>query len=245
MSSVSVELDKQFTTDAGEAYGTISIRVVVLKPKAKDEKDEDEEVPPLEAEEEDLDLGDASKKSPLASYLEKQAHGKWCVVFLVNGQRHHAWDKTFIVKDLGFNQLRDRTMVIVDLDGLAMHGLAEIIQGSRQGLFEGKVYFAIRERIIQTLKSDPQLKKLQLDAEQRLLEMQAGDEAVKNKLDQLIEGHHAAAHADGAGEQDSGPHVVQAPHFGASASDHEVITMGRASLGLEGELPVLMTDPRI
>lgn len=246
MSSLTVELDKQFTTDAGETHGTISIRVVVLKPKAKDEKDQEDDLPPaLEPEDEDPDVGDAGKKSPLKSYLEKQAHGKWCVVFLVNGQRHHAWDKTFIVKDLGFNQLRDRTMVIVDLDGLAMHALAEIIQGSRQGLFEGKVYFAIRDRIIQTLKDDPQLKKLQLDAEQKILEMEGGDEAVKNKLDQLIEGHHASAHADGPGDGAAGPHVTDAPHFSVGTKRQDVVVMGSPSLGQDGELPVLVTDPRI
>lgn len=246
MSSATVELDKQFTTDAGETYGTISIRVVVLKPKAKDEKDDDDE-PDLSSqpEDEDMDVGEAGKKSPLASYLEKQAHGKWCVVFLVNGQRHHAWDKTFIVKDLGFNQLRDRTMVIVDLDGLAMHAMAEIIQGSRQGLFESKVYFTIRDRIIQTLKTDPQLKQLQLEAEQKILEMQSGDEAVKHKLDQLIEGHHAAAHADGPGNGDAGTHPIEAPHFKAGSRTQDVVIMGQPSLGHDGELPVLVTEPRI
>jgi len=246
MSSATVELDKQFTTDAGDTYGTISIRVVVLKPKAKDDKDDDDEAALApEPEDEDLDVGEAGKKSPLASYLEKQAHGKWCVVFLVNGQRHHSWDKTFIVKDLGFNQLRDRTMVIVDLDGLAMHAMAEIIQGSRQGLFESKVYFTIRDRIIQTLKTDPQLKKLQIEAEQKILEMETGDEAVKSKLDQLIEGHHAAAHTDGPGNGDAGLHSTEAPHFSVGAKSQDVVVMGQPSLGQDGELPVLTTDPRI
>jgi hypothetical protein len=243
MSSVRVELDKQFTTDAGETYGTISIRVVVLKPKAKDEKDDDEDVPVLETEAEDV--GEAGKKSPLASYLEKQSYGKWCVVFLVNGQRHHAWDKTFINKDLGFNQLRDRTMIIVDLDGLAMHGMAEIIQGSRQGLFQGKIYFAIRDRIIETLKSDPQLKRLQLDAEQKMLEMESGDEAVKSKLDQLIEGHHAAAQGAGPGNGGAGAHLADAPLFASTSNKHDVVVMADPSVGKNADLPVLVTNPPI
>jgi hypothetical protein len=168
--SATVELDKQFTTEAGESHGTISIRVVVLKPKSNDDKDGDEDVPPPLSGIDDEDVVDVStsksnSKSPLASYLEKQAHGKMCVVFLVHGQRHHWLDKSFIAKDLGFKQLYDRMMILVDLDGLATHAMAEIIQGSRQGLFEGKVYFAIRDKIVQTLKTDPALKKLQLDAE--------------------------------------------------------------------------------
>jgi hypothetical protein len=243
MSTARVELDKLITTDAGDTYGTISIRVVVLKPKAKDDKDDDDDVPDLELEEEDV--GEAGKKSPLASYLEKQSYGKWCVVFLVNGQRHHAWDKTFINKDLGFNQLRDRTMIIVDLDGLAMHGMAEIIQGSRQGLFEGKVYYAIKDRIVQTLKSDPQLKKLQLDAELKMLEMESGDDAVKSKLDQLIEGHHAAAQGKGPGSGGAGDHLADAPLFATTSNKHDVVLMGDPTIGKEADLPVLVTKPSI
>ena len=124
-----------------------------------------------------------------------------------------------------------------------MHAMAEIIQGSRQGLFESKVYFTIRDRIIQTLKTDPQLKKLQIEAEQKILEMQTGDEAVKSKLDQLIEGHHAAAHADGPGNGDAGPHSTEAPHFSVGARTQDVVVMGQPSLGLDSELPVLTTDP--
>ncbi len=57
--------------------------------------------------------------------------------------------------DLEFKFLRDRTMVIVDLDGLSESAMSEIMQGSRQGLYQGKVYAAIKSRIIQTLKSNP------------------------------------------------------------------------------------------
>jgi hypothetical protein len=247
--STTVELDKQFTTEVTDSHGTISIRVVVLKPKSKDHKDEDDEatppLPDLDDDEVDVSVPKSKSKSPLSSYLEKQAHGKMCVVFLVNGQRHHWLDKAFIAKDLGFKQLYDRMMIVVDLDGLDTHALAEIIQGSRQGLFEGKVYFAIRDKIVRTLKSDPALKKLQLDAEQKILEMAGGDDAVKNKLDQLIEGHHSLAQADGPGNGDAGPHAADAPHFSAGANAQDVVVLGHPSVGEEAKLPVLVTDPHI
>ena len=102
-------------------------------------------------------------------------------MFLVNGQRHHAWDKTFISRDLGFKSLRDRTMVIVDLDGLAVGAMSEIMQGSRQGLYEGKVYNAIRDRVIHT-QVESRMKRLQVEAERKALDMRAGDSAVKSKL---------------------------------------------------------------
>ncbi len=259
MSSATVELDKQIMAEAGDSYGTISVRVVVLKPKAKkagtkdghdeDEADVDETPAPApELDDEDPTADDLAKATPLAAYLEKpvyrNTHGKWCVVFLVNGQRHHAWDKLFIAKDLQFKYLSDRTMIIVDLDGLSTQAMANIIQGSRQGLFEGKEYFAIRERIIHTLKSDPDLKRLQVLAEQKVLEMEAGDEAVKNKLDQLIEGFHSAA-ADGAGDGVAGTQAASGPNFADGASNQGVVVMGRDTVGEDAMLPAIVTDPRI
>jgi hypothetical protein len=250
--SATVELDKQFTTDAGETHGSIAIRVIVLKPKAKDEKDADDEAPVIVDEgdgDDDFDADSSKANSPLASYMEKtpekKSPGKMCVVFTVNGQRHHHWDKNFIARELGYKYLRDRTMISVNLDGLATHAMAEIIMGSRQGLFESKVYFAIRDRIIKTLKSDPELKKLQLDAEQKVLEMDGGDDAVRNKLDQLIEGHHAVADADGPGTDGTGPDSAQGTLFGEKPSDQSVVVMGRAKVGEAGEFPVLVTHPRI
>jgi hypothetical protein len=168
-----------------------------------------------------------------------------CAVFLVNGQRHHAWDNKFISQELGFRLLRERTMVIVDLDGLAMEASSEIVQCSRQGLFEGPVYFAIRDRIIRTLKTDPDLKRLQMEAEQKAFDLQAGDEAVKNKLDQLIEGHHTTAHADGPGTQDLGPVSVQGTLFGDGLSDQTVVVMGGTGLGETGALPAIVTSPQV
>jgi hypothetical protein len=242
MSALAVELDKRIISEAGENHGTISVRVVVLKPKKGDEPDEDDDEGPPD---EEPDTGDVTAKSPLAPYLEKKAHGKWCTVFLMHGQRHHSWDNAYISRDLGFKLLRDRTMVIVDLDGLSVDAMSEIIQCSRQGLFEGKVYFAIRDRIIQTLKSDPDLKRLQMEAEQKALDLETGDEAVKNKLDQLIEGHHATAHGDGPGTQDLGPVSAEGIHFGNGRSDQHVVVMGDAGQGEAATLPAMVTFPHV
>ena len=238
MSTASNTLDKLFHTEAA-GYGKIAVRVVVLPPKpAKD--DAAEEAAVLE----DEDSGKAEKASPLKSYLENPK-GKQCVVFLINGQRHHGWDNQFVSRDLGFKYLRTRTMVIVDLDGLTPIALAEIIRGSRQSLLEGKVYYAIRDRLVSMLKKDDDLDALQKQAEQKMLEMDSGDEAVKNKLDQLIDGYHTAGDADGAGEGEAGPHSGEAPHFATSNSPHGVVVMGSPTKGEAANLPVLVTNPRL
>ena len=239
MAKFSVELDQQINSEVGEGYGTISIRVVVLTAKPVDEKGKDE--PELFDSDEEPEVGD-SNKSPLASYLEKKSYAKWCAVFLVNGQRHHAWENTFISRDLGFKSLRDRTMVIVDLDNLAVGAISEIMSGSRQGLYEGKVYSAIKDRIIQTLKTNPEMKRLQVDAERQAMDMRTGDASVKSKLDQLIEGHHASAHSDGPGSE-AGEQVSEGGHFGPSSKGQPVVVMGQADDGEAGSLPALVATP--
>jgi hypothetical protein len=244
MAKVAVELDQQITSEVSEGYGTISIRVVVVTPKPPpadapaqpaqiaSEFDEGEEEP-------DDDEG----TGPLAAYLEKKSYGKWCCVFLVNGQRHDAWDNTFISRDLEYKFLRDRTMVVVDLDDLTEAAMSEIMQGSRQGLYQGKVYAAIRTRIIQTLKTNPELKRLQMEAEKQALDMKAGDEAVKNRLNQLIEGHHATGPADGPGDAVGGAQQVLGGHFGEDLHDQPVVVLGGS--GEQAELPALTTAPLV
>jgi len=190
MASAVVELDKTWESDAGESYGAIQIRVVVLKSKPSEERAESQALMPHDLDESEpiFEFG----KTPLDNYLERPKGGKQCAVFLVNGQRHDGWDNTYLVRDLGFKYLRNRTMLIVELDGLAPEALAKLVQGSRQGFFKGEVFDAIRDRIYATLKGDPDLKRLQTEAEQEIADLESGDDVVMDMLDQLIEGHHGA-----------------------------------------------------
>ncbi len=127
-------VDKSFFTQCPEGYGNINLRVVVLQKPAKDDvltvtPEESQADEPL------IDVG----KTPISSYLEEPKHGKYCAVFLVNGQRQHAWDNTFIQTHLEFKYLRNRMIVIVDLDGLKPEAIAQLMQGSRHQFFDGNV----------------------------------------------------------------------------------------------------------
>ena len=111
----------------------------------------------------------------------------------MNGQRHDTLDERFVQRELNFKYLRTRTMIIIDVDGLAADAIAQLVQGSRQGMFKGKVYSAVLDRVVSVLKKDPDLMSLELDAEQKIAELRSGDETIRRKLDELIEAHHAAA----------------------------------------------------
>lgn len=168
-------------------FGTVAVRVVVLH-KKKDGKAQPEQPELLDLEEDEV-LPETGK-SPIGSYLETSKGGRECVVFLVNGQRQDALDNSFIIQDLGFKYLRNRMMIIVDVDGLTPEAIGRLMQGSRQGFYRGDVFEAIRKRVAATLKDDPDLDRLEQEAEEEVSELKAGDEKVKHTLDQLIDAHH-------------------------------------------------------
>ena len=233
-----VLLDKSFNAAVSESYGTIEIRVVVLQKRPQQLQPEPEV--PLDAEEGEIFLADTGK-SPLAGYLEDPKRGKECIVFLVNGQRQEAWDNTFIQRELGFKYLRNRTMIIVTLDGLKPEALADIMQGSREPFYPGVVYGAIVGRLTATLRKDPDLEELEAEAERQISELRSGDAAVKNALDQLIEDHHAQGDHFYDGIGDTGAATISGASFGKTTSQSVIVEPSVVS-GAPTEGPYLFSD---
>lgn len=227
--------------------GTISIRVFVLPPKQKKGKEAKEVAIPLDADESEAFAFEAQGSTPMTSYLESNK-GKRCVVFLVNGQRQEALDNTFIVQELGFKYLRSRMMIAVDVDGLAPEAIGKMMQGSRQNFYKGHIFEAISKRIIATLKNDPDLIRLEEEAEEAVSELSAGDEKVKQTLDQLIDSHHEHGHDFAEGQGSAGDSkdsdelgfktvvkdgvVTLLPPDTGQAADYPVLSSGSANVRL-------------
>src|SRR5262245_26121254 len=107
MPSTIARLDKSLNASLTEGYGTITIRVVVVdKSLAAASAPDAPDTAPADAEADEA-LPDNDKR-PVASFLEEPKRGRQCCVFLINGQRQHAWDNQFIVRDLEFKYLRNR-----------------------------------------------------------------------------------------------------------------------------------------
>jgi hypothetical protein len=203
MSTVVAQLDKLLDTALNEGHGAITIRVVVLaKTLAAGSAPSAADAMPVDAAPDEV-LPDTDKR-PISTFLEEPKRGRQCCVFLINGQRQHAWDNQFVVRDLDLKYLRNRMLVIVDCDGLKPEAIAELMQGSRHQFYEGNVYSAVESRVVATLKGDPDLRRLEEEAEDEISSLQAGDEAVKTALDQLIEAHHDAAARTDHGHMQSG-----------------------------------------
>jgi hypothetical protein len=232
------ELDKTFDAGVSDSLGTMSIRVVVLKKHVEEEAATPEDVPL------DLDEGEVSAstgKTPTRTYLEDPKRGKECCVFLINGQRQDAWDNSFIVRDLNKKYLRNRMLVMVDLDGIQPEAAAELMSGDRQGFYQGSVYHALSSRLISTLKRDPDLERLEEDAERELAELRGGDEAVKQALDQLIEAHHSQADHSSTGLDQPG--AGSNAGTGAGIARAQNVVVGPRQDGLATSGPYLKGVP--
>lgn len=229
-------LDKEFTPDLGYALGKIGVRVVVF-PKRKNKATSSDSDVPLDLQpEEDFSTGDAE----VNSYLELPKRGKMCCVFLINGQRHHGLDNSFIVNDLKMKYLRKRMIIVADLDALSQRAIAEIIQGSRSGLYEGQVFQKIRDRLVATLQGDPDLAKLEEEAEDELSQLQAGDTVVQNALDELIEHHFDLGDHETAGADVTGGSRGQLYGPDGKPVDVNAVVFGENGAPATG--PVLVSD---
>ncbi len=236
--------DKQEVLNSGlsgqkEGYGHISVRVVVLQKLVKNlpvtvtpEGDGQEE--PL------VDTG----KTPVSSYLEEPKRGRQCAVFLVYGQRQHGWDNAFIQQELEFKYLRNRMMVIVDVDELKNETIAKLMQGSRHQFYEGTEYETIRSRVLAMLKEDPDLKRLETEAEEEIYELKSGDEAVKKALDKLIEEHHSRVARTTEGVWESGKSIDE-DMDGVLDTTKEVVVKEYPEIGDKGNEPVLIVNPEV
>jgi hypothetical protein len=236
------QLDKSVGTTLN-GHGTISIRVVVLeKGMAPSRAPTSADEAPTDAEPDEL-LPDTDKR-PTSTFLEEPKRGRQCCVFLINGQRQHAWDNQFIVRDLELKYLRNRMIVVVDCDGLKPETIAQLMQGSRHQFFEGNVYFDLESRVLATLKGDPDLRRLEEEAEEDISSLEAGDEAVKAALDQLIEAHHEGAPHIAVSENQTG--VATAGGTGGVREDsEEVVVQNESSIAVTASGPVLAMKPEL
>ncbi|MGD0653841.1 MAG: hypothetical protein ABSA16_05815 [Thermoguttaceae bacterium] len=178
------QLDKSLSSALAEGYGTITIRVVVVeKGMASSPAPRDDDTP---ADTEPDEIMPERDKKPISTFLEEPKRGKQCCVFLINGQRQHAWDNQFIVRDLDMQYLRNRMIVIVDCDGLKPEATAELM-GGRTGEFrECPVYTALRATVLRSLANDHDLRRVNDASKAAVAKLSHADPEVYAMFESLI-----------------------------------------------------------
>ena len=179
-------LDKQFTPDLGYPLGKIGVRVVVF-PKRKDKASSVDSDVPLDLQaEEDFSTSD----SEVNGYLEFPKRGKMCCVFLINGQRHHGLDNTFIVNDLKMKYLRKRMIIAVDLDALSQDSKLELARSWHTGVANCAVFDEIKLKLVTTLRADTELNELADELQRELARLEPASAEVQKMFGRLVAGHY-------------------------------------------------------
>jgi hypothetical protein len=117
------------------------------------------------------------------------------------------------------------------------------MQGSRQTFYRGDIFDAIVNGLVSTLKDDPDLDRLEQEAEEEVAELKAGDAKVKQTLDQLIDSHHEFGHHfdDGRG---AGGGEGETDNLGLKTEVKDgVVTLLREDEGIPADYPVLVSQP--
>ena len=104
------------------------------------------------------------------------------VIFTLNGQTQGTENKTFISVDLGFRQLREYMMISVDCTNIKTSVRNDMFMSSRDRMREGRYYSKLKEQLIDLLKNEDCLKKLNQEYKGKELLESKDDKELIQKL---------------------------------------------------------------
>ncbi|RKZ30730.1 hypothetical protein DRQ36_04495 [bacterium] len=108
------------------------------------------------------------------------------VIFTMNGQVHGSEKRSFISRDLGLQMLRDYLLVNIDCTNTNASFYQDLLMGNRFNLKQGHTYEIFRKRIIETLKTNEQLRKLNQDRKNRIMRESSEDRELLKRLIQAV-----------------------------------------------------------
>ena len=109
----------------------------------------------------------AFKEKRATTYLDDEG-----VIFQINGQAHGYLKKSFFSrsKKVGLGRLRDSLLVLVDCSGLSTKKREDLFMTSRDRLSDDAIRYEIEEELMDLLKNDQSLRRLQNERRDREVE---------------------------------------------------------------------------
>jgi hypothetical protein len=111
-----------------------------------------------------LGAPEKANKRPTAGYIDPQKP----VILTLNGQNQEEFTATIIRKDAELPYLTRRLICHIDCNDLTPRALRGLLTSTREGARGGFVQDMIRKELVQVLRSDPDLKRLNDEAKQNL-----------------------------------------------------------------------------
>jgi hypothetical protein len=122
----------------------------------------------------------SDKGEPAESYVGRDS----AVTLTLHGQRHEAERRAWLKEKLGLPFLSKNLIVQVDIDGITPPGRRELFSSTRERMVEGPMKDLVYAELIEALKDDSELKRL--NSEMRERAMQKGAKEVGDKVRQKL-----------------------------------------------------------
>ena len=102
------------------------------------------------------------------------------VIYILNGQVQGMEGQSFITQDLKFNFLKDSMLVVIDCSKIKTQFRQDLFMANRSNLRESRKLEALRNKVIEVLKGNENLKKLNTKRKNAIL--QGGDDKKEKEL---------------------------------------------------------------
>ena len=112
----------------------------------------------------------------------KEFINKKSVVFTYNGQVQASLPRTFITQELGYSLLRDSLLIQIDCTKMKTSFRQCLFKGSRDRINEGRKTEQFKEKIIELLKGNDELKFLNQNRKNRILRESTEDKSLLSKV---------------------------------------------------------------
>ncbi len=102
------------------------------------------------------------------------------LIYVVNGQVHGVEGQSFITQDLKLNFLKDSLLVVVDCSKVKTSFRQDLFMANRSNLREGEKLELLRKKVIERLKNNQTLKRINAERKNKMLH--GGDDTEEKEL---------------------------------------------------------------
>ncbi len=148
------------------------------------------EIPPIYEKFTDKNMGQVSIQVVV---FKKEVEGREYIgnknlIYILNGQVQGHEGRSFITQDLGYNFLKQSMLVVIDCTNIKTQYRQDLFMANRSNLRESDKLEKLRDKVIDILKSNEQLRKLNTDRKNAMLRGGDGEkerELIENLLSQV------------------------------------------------------------
>ena len=111
------------------------------------------------------------------------------IIFTLNGQTQGYETRTFITQELGYRALRESMLINIDCTNMRTRFRQDLFMASRDRMKQGNNYATLKQEIIDILKNDDNLRRINQEYKSRVLHESKEDKELIEKLFSNLKGN--------------------------------------------------------